>query len=334
MENDQPSLEPALEPDSVLDSEPDSESVSAPEADSVQLTDFGVSINGQIVALIRHGVPMPDVLQYVCEVLTKDFGLARCLIWIVVGERLEVINEYSQDGASKFLRARLTAEDSLATVLDFLSLFPDETGSGIINIEDIAEDEDMAGGMRKLLQSAQVRSTANAQLKSRGIFSGFIQMQQAAAGRLWAEAELDELQDVSQLLSAFLQLSFDRSYVASDLWDLKVLYDLTRIFSMNREQSLKVKWTLASELIAQRFGFGHCQIYITGQTDSGQATDTKPETAADADAGISVPLIAGDQPIGFLSMWQRLPEHGPMLPRMRDFATVVANHLAEIVVAL
>ncbi|MBU6453719.1 MAG: GAF domain-containing protein [Cyanobacteria bacterium REEB67] len=236
------------------------------------LTDFGASINGRVIALLRRGAAISEILEYACEALTRDLGATRCVVWLVVGDWLQCTQEFCRDEASRcFLGNSLPAQESMALVLEFFSIYPDEAGSGIVAGTPLIDLNAGGGTMDTLCRAAEVQATLSGQLRSRGEFSGFIQLQQSGESRTWTDAECEELLDVSQLLSAIVKLDFDQKKLAGDAWDLKLLYDLTRMFGPFDDHSRPEKWASASTLIADRFGFGGACVYLDSNPKDGNA---------------------------------------------------------------
>jgi hypothetical protein len=256
------------------------------------LTDFGASINGQIVSLLRTG-EVSQALKFACEALTRNLGATRCLIWTVVGDRLQCTQEYcGADGAPVFEGVSLSSQESMALVLEFLSIYPDEKGSGLIAGTPLIDLNGVGGTFDDLCKRLDVRATLSGQLRSHGIFSGFIQLQQSGESREWAEADAEELLDVSRLLSVVVQMDLDSRKIAADAWDLKLLYDLTRMFGPLDDHSGPEKWASASTLIADRFGFARACIFLEDNAASASSSDHKVLNLAghsQLDAGLLLP---------------------------------------------
>src|SRR5476651_1398657 len=94
---------------------------------------------------------------------------------------------------------QLGSQESTAIVLEFLSRFPDESGAGVISIPDTAQDTDlhkMSRTLSSLLELGDVRGRLMVQLRSRGIFSGFLELQQCGKPREWSTEDAVILQKV------------------------------------------------------------------------------------------------------------------------------------------
>src|ERR1700722_2784795 len=96
-------------------------------------------IINHIFRMLRHDPSMQTVIAYVCKTLVEELNASRCVVWKVVGDQLEATNEFSADGETIFLGHAFDSQESMGIVLEFLSRFSDESGSGVIAISDISQ---------------------------------------------------------------------------------------------------------------------------------------------------------------------------------------------------
>jgi undecaprenyl pyrophosphate phosphatase UppP len=88
-------------------------------------------------------------------------------------------------GHTCFAGNQLGSQESTAIVLEFLSRFPDESGAGVISIPDTSQDTNlhkMSPTLSSLIELGDVRARLMVQLRSRGIFSGFLELHSAVCG--------------------------------------------------------------------------------------------------------------------------------------------------------
>ncbi len=236
-----------------------------------QVTNWtSAKIINDIFRMLRLDPSMQDVIAYACEALATGLNASRCVVWKVVGDQLEATNEFSTDGETLFLSNALDSQESMGLVLEFLSRFSDESGSGVIAVSDISQDRSMHEDyprLASLLELADVRSRLLGQLRSRGIFSGFIDIQKCAEAAEWSASECLQFEEVTVALSVLVQQSFDFSHVCRDLDELRLKNDISGIFSDTKD--VKIAWKSACSLLASHMGFEQAQIYLNPPDDSG-----------------------------------------------------------------
>jgi len=225
-------------------------------------------VTTQILQMLRGGCGMSDILQYACQALTESLNATRCVAWIVVGDGFEAKQECSVDGKNHFQGAVLNSMESMTIVLQFLSRFTDESMIGVVSVPNIEEDAAIQSTpltLRPRFAAADTKARLLGQLRSRGIFSGFIDIQQSVHTREWTESDCHFFEEVLLTLSVMVQLIFDVCKVGADFEDLTAMHNLTIIFQDNENH--KDVWKQAASLVASHLGFEHSQIYLESKAD-------------------------------------------------------------------
>ncbi len=102
------------------------------------------TIIAEIISRLRHSHNLNAILQFAIEKLAQAVNADRGLIWQVVGDQLAVTHEYSASGNLCFISNRpLHSDESAAIVLEFVNHFPDESATGVISINDTAQDSNL-----------------------------------------------------------------------------------------------------------------------------------------------------------------------------------------------
>ncbi len=264
-------------------------------------------------------------------------------------------NEFAVSGQNCFVGNQLGSQESTAIVLEFLSRFPDESGAGVISIPDTAQDtklHKMSPTLSSLIELGDVRARLMVQLRSRGIFSGFLEIQQCGEPREWSTVDAMVLQSVAEMLSVVVQQSFDQSKIEMDAKEMKLINEIASLFreSRGKSQDSLVKSVM---LVAEHMGFTHSQIYLfsheegnltpqiqDGTTKSVELTDKedpfltvfesgrgkivnaeftrKGDPFFGHDMALVLPLISKGDRLGVIGLWQRLPNK-------RNFARKIEN---------
>lgn len=165
-------------------------------------------IINELLAMMRHSADVAPVLAEACEALTLGLNASRCVLWTIVGDQLQVAEEFSP-GADCFKGSMLNSQESMAIVLEFLSRFPDNIGGETIYVYDTARDTDlhkMSPTLASLLELGDVRSRLLSQLRCRGVFLGFVEIQKCGSKADWGEGERLAFAQVAMALSVILQL--------------------------------------------------------------------------------------------------------------------------------
>ncbi|MBX9687042.1 MAG: GAF domain-containing protein, partial [Candidatus Obscuribacterales bacterium] len=288
----------------------------------------------------------------------------------VVDDQLVVINEFAQNGHNCFSGANLGAQETTAIVSEFLSRFPDEAGNGVIAIPDTMQDSKlrrMSPTLAALIELGDARARLVAQIRSRGIFHGFIELQQSRTTRDWSEQDGAVLQSVSEVLSLVVQQSFDLMRIEQDANEMKIVNEISRIFRESGGQRTQYTTEQAVNLFADHTGFMSAQVFLYEEEEyvlapqiaskehaeniplnqkhnpfmqvfeSGklkiinQEYSKRGDSVFAHDTAMIIPLMSEGEKLGVLGLWKR--KHGsPMLrPQDRELALTVAGNLASII---
>jgi diguanylate cyclase (GGDEF)-like protein len=326
------------------------------------------AIISDIIGQLRHSSDLNSILQYAIETLTQGLGADRGLIWKVVGDQLAVTNE-STTGNTCFVDNQLNSQESMSIVLEFLSRFPDESGAGVISIPDTAQDTDlhkMSRTLSSLLELGDVRGRLMVQLRSRGIFSGFLELQQCGKPREWSTEDAVILQKVAEMLSVVVQQSFDQSKIEMDAQEMKLINEIASLFRDSKGETSRDSLVKSVLLVADHMGFIKSQIYLYNQ-DSGvlePQIGEEEEGAVDLsnkdnpfvavfesgrgkvvnmeysrkgdpffkhDMALVLPLISEGTRLGVIGLWRRQPKRPSFRPQDRELGLTIAGHLSNVI---
>lgn len=222
-----------------------------------------------IFGQLRHSSDHSAILQLAIEELTKVAFADRGLIWQVVGDQLVVTNEFSTTGHTPFVDTYLPSNESSSIISEFLSRFPDETGSGVIAIPDTKLD---AGNYTKsrtlsaLLELSNTGARLVAQLRCIGRFHGFLELQQSNT-REWSEQDAALLQSIAETLSVVVQQMFDLRKREMDAQEMKLINTISELFRESKGQRMKDTLARSVKLVAEHMGFVNSQIYLMSDED-------------------------------------------------------------------
>jgi len=327
------------------------------------------SIISEIIGQLRHSSDLNSILQYAIETLTTILGADRGLMWKVVGDQLAVTNEYSIGGNTCFVDNQLNSQESMSIVLEFLSRFPDESGAGVISIPDTAQDTDlhkMSRTLSSLLELGDVRGRLMVQLRSRGIFSGFLELQQCGRPREWSTEDAVVLQKVAEMLSVVVQQSFDQSKIEMDAQEMKLINEIASLFRDSKGESSRDSLVKSVMLVADHMGFIHSQIYLFNQDlnllepqireseegsmdlsnkenpfvavfESGRGKVVNMEYSRKGDPffghdmALVLPLVSEGHRMGVIGLWQRQPKRPQFRPQDRELGLTIAGHLSNVI---
>ncbi len=326
------------------------------------------TIISDIIGQLRHSSDLTSILQYAIEVLTKELKADRGLIWKVVGDQLAVTNEYSINGHTCFVENQLNSQESMAIVLEFLSRFPDESGAGVISIPDTAQDTDLHKASRtlsSLLELGDVRGRLMVQLRSRSIFSGFLELQQCGKPREWSTEDAVVLQKVAEMLSVVVQQSFDQSKIEMDAQEMKLINEIASLFRDSKGQTSRDSLVRSVLLVADHMGFIHSQIYLFNpdsgvlepqinsdvanveldnkenpfvavfESARGKVVNMEYSRKGDPffghDMALVLPLISEGTRLGVIGLWQRQPKRPQFRPQDRELGLTIAGHLSNVI---
>lgn len=327
------------------------------------------SIISDIIGQLRHSSDLSSILQYAIETLTTILGADRGIIWKIVGDKLAVTNEYSIGGNTCFVDNQLNPQESTSIVMEFLSRFPDESGAGVISIPDTAQDTDlhkMSRTLSSLLELGDVRGRLMVQLRSRGVFSGFLELQQCGTPREWSTEDAVVLQKVAEMLSVVVQQSFDQSKIEMDAQEMKLINEIASLFRDSKGETGRVSLVKSVMLVADHMGFINSQIYLYNPDvnklepriresevsavdltdkdnpfvsvfDSGRSKFVNMEYSRKGDPffghdmALVLPLVSEGSRMGVIGLWQRQPKRPQFRPEDRELGLTIAGHLSNVI---
>lgn len=322
-----------------------------------------------IIGLLRHSDDVPSILQLAIEKLTVMGRAHRGLIWQVADGELAVTQEYSTTGHNCFVGEKLASHDSTAVLLEFLSRFPDESYSGVISVPDTLLDtylHKMSPQLASLIELGDVRARLVAQLKCRGKFSGFLELQQCGQTRAWSEQDALVLQTVAEMLSALVQHEIDQSMIESDAQEMKLVNEIANLFRESKGERSHDVLVQSVKLAARHLGFVNAQIFLHSeeeqlllpQMDEG---DHKPLDFSDKNnpfvgvyesgrirkinlvpsrkgdsyfrhhTALVVPLGSEGERLGVLGFWQRMDNQPELRQRDEDLLLNISGQLATFI---
>ena len=336
------------------------------------------SIISEIIGRLRHSSDLNSILQFAIENLTKVTNAERGLIWQIVGDQLVVTNEFATTGQNCFVdnklgaqeSAKLGSQESAAIVLEFLSRFPDESGAGVIAIPDTAQDTNlhkMSPTLSSLIELGEVKARLMVQLRSRGIFSGFLELQQCSV-RNWSEADAVMLQSVAEMLSVVVQQSFDQSKIEMDAREMKLINEIATLFRESRGQSSRESLVKSIKLVADHMGFVNSQIYLFNSEDKllvpqienevskvvplstkespfvavfesgrGKVINVEYTKKGDSffghDMALVLPLVSEGERLGVFVLWERKSDKMQFRLQDRELGLTIAGHLSKVIQA-
>lgn len=327
------------------------------------------AIISDIIGQLRHSNDLGSILQYAIEVLATELKADRGLIWKVVGDQLAVTNEFSSSGHTCFVDNQLNSQESMSIVLEFLGRFPDESGAGVICVPDTAQDTDlhkMSRTLSSLLELGDVRGRIMVQLRSRGIFSGFLELQQCGTPRDWSTEDAVVLQKVAEMLSVVVQQSFDQSKIEMDAQEMKLINEIGSLFRDSKGEGSRDSLVRSVMLVADHMGFIHSQIYLFNQEagvlepqiraeeersvelsskdnpfvavfESGRGKVVNMEYSRKGDPffghdmALVLPLTSEGARLGVIGLWQRQPKRPQFRPQDRELGLTIAGHLSNVI---
>lgn len=327
------------------------------------------TIISEIVGRLRHSSDLQSILQFAIEKLVETAGAERGLIWQIDGDHLKVTNEYAKSGHNAFVNNKLSPQESTAIVLEFLSRFPDETGAGVISIPNTSEDTNLhkvSPTLSSLIELGGVKARLMAQLRSRGIFSGFLELQQCSGAREWATVDAVVLQKVAEVLSVVVQQSADQSKIEMDAQEMKLINEIASLFRESRGISTRESLIKSVMLVAEHMGFSHSEIYLFNQSQNVLEPQTKNSSSDDVemddtdnpfvevfksgrgkminmeysrkaddffkhDMALVLPLTSEGTRLGVIGLWRRLPNRPDFRPQDRELGLTIAGHLSNVI---
>jgi diguanylate cyclase (GGDEF)-like protein len=329
------------------------------------------SIIREIIGRLRHSSDLSEILQLAVERMVNSLNADRGLIWQVSGDRMIVSNEYANNTPQCFVGSSLAPQESAALTLEFLSCFPEGSDGGVLGISDIAIDKRLSKvstTLSALMELGSVQARLVAQLRCRGLLSGFVELQQCNRARPWSADDIAIMQSVSEILSVVVRQSFDQKRIEDDAQKMKLINEISNLFRESGGTRTKDTLGVSVAMAAARMGFSESQIYLrsSGATelvpqltyrndpilkleDKGNpfveaylsGTDrvinaeytTKADPYFGHDTAIITPLNCENQRIGALGLWKLVSDHPGIRPQDRDLALTVATQLANVILA-
>lgn len=319
-----------------------------------------------IIGQLRHSNDLDSILQLAIERLTATGQAHRGLIWQVVGDSLTVTNEFATNGHTCFVGQPLPHQESMAMVYEFLSRFPDDSGAGVISIADTMQDtklHKLSPTLASLIELGDVRARLVAQLRCRGQFSGFLELQECGKTRQWTESDSSVLQSVCNMLSVVVGQALDQKKIQTNADKLELINNLTNLFRESGGERINETLVRSLELVAEHLGFVNRQIYLfspeeqmlvplvnTGEYERLALADADNPFVAVFESGrdkvinleysrrgdpyfehetaVLVPLVHEGERLGVFGLWQRMPHLPQMSEKDRELATTIGNQLA------
>ncbi|MBZ0186468.1 MAG: diguanylate cyclase, partial [Candidatus Obscuribacterales bacterium] len=205
-----------------------------------------------------------------------------------------------------------------------------------------------------------------AQLRSRGIFSGFIELQQCSGSREWSTVDAVVLQKVVEVLSVVVQQSADQSKIEMDAQEMKLINEIASLFRESRGVTTRDSLVKSVMLVAEHMGFTHSEIYLFDRGENAlkpQTSDSEVhfvESASDEnpfvevfksgrgkminmefsrkgdlffkhDMALVLPLTSEGTRLGVIGLWQRLPNRPDFRPQDRELGLTIAGHMSNVI---
>ncbi len=259
--------------------ERDNQSIELRSIGNQTTPEIAQSLCREIIEQLQRSSDYASILQSAVENLRVAANADRVVIWQVVGDRLDVTSEAAISNRV-FTGNKLGAQESTAIVFEFLSRFPDDSGSGVISVANTNENAEMhmvSPTLASLIELGGVQSRLMVQLRAQGVFLGFVETQQCGRVREWTREEAWILQQVAQVLSLVIQQSADRSVIESHGRETKLL-DQIAGFCRDTVDWLKPQPLFqVTSLVAEHMGFSNSQIFFYDET----AKALKPQFLSD-----------------------------------------------------
>ncbi len=327
------------------------------------------SIISEIIGRLRHQSDLSSILQFAIEMLALNTHADRGLIWRIEGDHLKVTNEFALSGHNCFLQNQLTSHESMAVVFEFLSRFPDETGVGVISIPNTSRDGNLhkvSPTLSSLIELGGVQARLMAQLRSRGTFFGFLELQQCSGPREWNPIDAVVLQKVAEVLAVVVQQTADQSKIEMDAQEMKLINEIASLFRESRGMSTKDSLVKSVMLVAKHMGFIHSEIYLYNKEENvlepqtrhsvteavdlsdkenpfvevfnsgrGKMINIEYSRKADPffrhDMALVLPLTSEGARLGVIGLWHRSSDRPDFRPQDRELGLTIAGHLSNVI---
>jgi diguanylate cyclase (GGDEF)-like protein len=324
-----------------------------------------------IIGQLRQSHDLSEILQLAIERLVNELQADRGLIWQIVGdEQLAVTNEVSSRSDNMFVGTRLGNQESTAVVMDFLSRFPYESATGVISIPDTKKDTNlhkMSPTLSSLVELGEVRARLVAQLRSQGVVSGFLELQQCKQKRQWGEHDASIIQSIAEILSVVVKEATDQARIEADSQEKKLINEIAALFRESSGQKGQDTLAQSVRLVADHMGFVNTQIYLYSKDESSlipQISDSKHSNPVDLsdknshfvsvfesgrgkvinaeysrkgdsyfghDSALVVPLVAEGETLGVLGLWERVPDKQQLTEHDQVLALTIAGQLVSFI---
>jgi hypothetical protein len=316
------------------------------------------------VERLRGTTSLRSVLDAAIADLTRVCEADRGLIWEIRGDQLCVTHEYSSHDDPRFHNVQLGSQESSGIIFDFLSRFPDEKDASTIDTQDVALEElgQKTPELSSFLKLAEVHSRALGQLRSRGMFNGFIELQRCGeSGEEWSELTQAILQRVTGYLSIVIAQAHQLAQIERDGKQMRIMHQVSGYFA-NANGSLKTPLAKSVQLMAKHLGFESSQVFLyserfnallpQSQTANNEPLSLEgPENSFTAvymtrkrklintlrrqtnqcfgeEQAVVLPLVCGDFCFGVIGLWKREAGVQVFGPYEREFALTMTEQLA------
>lgn len=318
----------------------------------------------KVVSRLRGTTPLRTVLDAAIADLTLVCEADRGLIWEIRGDQLCVTHEFAKNGESRFRNVQLGAQESSGIVYDFLSRYPDEQDANSIDIQDVALEElgQKTPELSSFMKLAEVHSRALSQLRSRGMFNGFIELQRSTDdAEEWSDLTQTILQRVTGYLSIVIAQAHQLAQIERDGKQMRIMHQIAGFFA-SVNGTLKTPLAKSVQLVAKHLGFESAQIFLYSERFNALLPQSQmanseplsldgPENSFTAvyttrkrklintlrrqtnqcfgeEQAVVLPLVCGDFCYGVMGLWKRFPDLQTFGPYEREFALTMAEHLA------
>jgi diguanylate cyclase (GGDEF)-like protein len=204
------------------------------------------------------------------------------------------------------------------------------------------------------------------QLRSRGVLSGFLELQQCGETRQWTAEEAEILQKVAEMLSVVVQQSVDQSKIEMDAREMKLINEIASLFRESRGQTSQESLVKSVMLVAEHMGFTHSQIYLFSAEDkllvpqiqdgklvpvdllqrdnpfvavfeSGRGKIFNAEFTRKGDpffkheTALVLPLVSEGERLGVIGLWERMKNKPQFRLQDRELGLTIAGHLSNVI---
>ena len=88
----------------------------------------------------------------------------------------------------------------------------------------------MSPTLSSLVELGEVRARLVAQLRSQGVVSGFLELQQCKQKRPWSEHDASIIQSIAEILSVVVKESTDQARIEADSQEKKLINEIAALF--------------------------------------------------------------------------------------------------------